>query len=62
MEKLRQILINNFFNLGKTIGAGLATIGLAGAGVYNNIFVRFNCSFYEKEFLFLYLFFCYGYL
>jgi hypothetical protein len=26
-------LVNSFLQLGKTIGAGLATIGLAGAGV-----------------------------
>jgi hypothetical protein len=33
MYNFKAELVNSFLQLGKTIGAGLATIGLAGAGV-----------------------------
>jgi len=33
MNTFKEDLVNSFLSLGKSIGAGLATIGLAGAGV-----------------------------
>jgi hypothetical protein len=49
MEKIRKILITIWGILGKTIGAGLATIGLAGAGI--GVFIVLIYLFYRKRFL-----------
>ena len=55
MEKVIKILITIF---SKTIGAGLATIGLVGAGV--GVFIVSIYLFYGKRFLFTFLFLFFG--
>jgi hypothetical protein len=56
MNTFKEDLVNSFLSLGKSIGAGLATIGLAGAGVgvgvvFGSLVFGFLATLLKKPFI-----------